>query len=72
MPPTSITNFVCGLTFSRSQPGFEGFLPHQNQLMPVHGMTKARFTQQFFWHGTCLNLAPVPKIFGPAPSIFVV
>ena len=25
-----------------------------------------------FWHGTRLNLAPVPKIFGPAPSIFVV
>ena len=35
-------------------------------------LIKARFTRQFFWHGTCLNLAPVPKIFGPAPSIFVV
>ena len=27
----------------------------------------ARFTRQFFWHGTCLNLAPVPKILSPAP-----
>ena len=35
-------------------------------------LIQARFTRQFFWHGTCLNLAPVPKIFGPAPSIFVV
>ena len=31
---------------------------------------KARFTRQFFGHGTCLNLVPVPKIVGPAPSIF--
>ena len=28
----------------------------------------ARFTRQFFWHGTCLNLAPVPKIFARHPS----
>ena len=33
---------------------------------------KARFTRQLFWHGTRLNLAPVPKICGPAPFIFVV
>ena len=33
---------------------------------------QARFTRQLFWHSTRLNLAPVPKIFGPAPSIFVV
>ena len=26
----------------------------------------------FFWHGTRLNLVPVLKIVGPAPSIFVV
>ena len=31
---------------------------------------KARFTRQFFWHGTCLNLAPVPKILGPGTLHF--
>ena len=31
---------------------------------------KARFTRQFFWHGTCLNLAPVPKNFRPGTLHF--
>ena len=35
----------------------------------TQGITQARFTRQLFWHGTRLNLAPVPKIWGPAPSI---
>ena len=42
-------------------------LTHRNKLK-----TRAWFTRQPFRHGTRLNLAPVPKICSPAPSIFVV
>ena len=50
-------------------------LPGERCVTPVRAAakeTKARFTRQLFWHGTRLNLAPVPKLCGPAPSVFVV
>ena len=41
-PSTSTTNVVCGLSFSQSQPDFEGFLPPQNWLLVYSNSIECR------------------------------